>query len=38
MRKAQLDIGNVKFFAIKYYAEYNFLIPCDDLLLDEYSN
>lgn len=38
MRKAQLDIGNVKFFAIKYSAEYNFLIPCDELLLDEYSN
>jgi hypothetical protein len=38
MRKAQLDIGTVKFFTTKHYAEYTFLIPCDELLLDENSN
>jgi hypothetical protein len=37
MRKAQLDIGTVKFLKTKYSAEYDFLIPCDELL-DENSN
>jgi hypothetical protein len=37
MRKAQLDIGTLKSLKTKHSAEYNFLIPCDELL-DENSN